>query len=41
MEVEETLQVIEDQHEYEREAYLEIVESESDFKLISLIVMHI
>lgn len=33
MEVEETLQAIEDQREYEREAYMEIVESESGVKI--------
>lgn len=33
MEVEETLQAIEDQREYEREAHLEIIESESGVKI--------
>ena len=33
MEIEETLQAIEDQHEYEREVHLEIVESESGVKI--------
>ncbi len=33
MEVEETLQAIEEQHVYEREAYLEIVESESGVRI--------
>ncbi len=33
MEIEETLQVIEEQQEYEREAYLEIVESESGVRI--------
>ena len=33
MEVEETLQAIEDQREYEREAHLEIVESESGVRI--------
>lgn len=33
MEIEETLQAIEDQREYEREAHLEIVESESGVKI--------